>query len=760
MINMHQFPLSQVRLLDGPFRMAMSASAKYLLSLDSNRLLAGYRLNAGLPSKAVVYGGWESRGLCGHSLGHYLSACSMMYAANGDARFLTRVNYIVDQLAECQAAVSDGFVGGMPNGRELFDTIAKGGFGTSGGFDLNGAWVPWYNQHKLFAGVRDAWLYTGNAKSKQIFIRLGNWAISVCQNLDDNQMQRMLGVEYGGMNEVLADLSEITGDKRYLALAKQFWQRATLDPLAEGRDALTGLHANTQIPKVIGAARLYELTGDTRARAVVETFWNAVTQNRSFVTGSNSDREHFFPIGVEAAKLGPQNAETCNVYNMLKLTAHLATWTGSAAPYDYYERALYNHILASINPDSGTCMYFVPLEPGRFKIYGSPEDSFWCCTGTGMENHARYGADIYSHNNDTLNVNLFIASELAWPERGLTLRQTTSFPTADSSRITLKLDHPTKLKLRVRIPSWATEGITVSGRVQAHGDPGSGYLVLDRTWNDGDAITLHLPMSPRLHHSVDDPSMTAIVYGPVVLAAALGREDFPETDIVPVHTAYDNHPIPMAPMVVTESNSLDWLEPAPNKPLHFTTRLVGKPNELNFVPFHEIHHERYAVYFRRLNGDQYVTLQAKLAANEKAARELAARTVDQIVFGEQQPEQDHGIQSSNSRTGFWNGRPWRDAAEGGFFSVCLKVRSRSKQILRVTYWGGDNNRTFDIFIDGQILSTQTISTQQPHEFFDVDYPLPLSLLQDKQDITIEFRPCGNSIAGGVFHGRILINESP
>ena len=756
----HSFPLSAVRLLDGPFKGAMDADAKYLLSLDSDRLLAGYRQNAGLSPKATAYGGWESRGLCGHTLGHYLSACSMMYASTGDDRFRARVNYIVDELAECQNASPDHFLGGMPNGRPLFEAIARGGFDANGGFDLHGAWVPWYNEHKLFAGLRDAYLYTGSDKAKEVLIRLGDWAIGVCQNLDDYQMQRMLGVEYGGMNEVLADLTAISGKDKYLALARRFWQKATLDPLAEGRDDLTGLHANTQIPKLIGAARIFELSGDLRAKTAAETFWTAVTQNRSFVTGSNSDREHFFPLGVEAAKLGPENGETCNVYNMLKLTAHLASWTGSAAPYDYYERALYNHILASINPDSGTGMYFVPLEPGRFKIYSSTENSFWCCTGTGMENHAKYGADIYSHDADSLNINLFLASQLIWPDRGLTLRQDTQFPTTDFSTITLKLNHPTPLKLKVRIPAWAAQGIAIDGAIKAHGEPGAGYLVLDRTWTDGDAITVHLPMSLQLHHAIDDPTMTAVEYGPVVLAARLGTQDLPNTNLVHDQTVYDNRPVPPASMVVTESSSLDWLEPVANDPLHFKTRGVGRPTELDFVPFYEIHRERYEVYFRELNSQQYQTLQARLTAEQLAARELAARTVDEITFGEQQPEEDHQVQSSSSRTGRWNGRPWRDATAGGFFSARLRINADQKQLLHLTYWGGDANRTFDILVDGQLLATQTLSAEHPKEFFDIDYPLPVSLLHKKQQITVEFRPHPNSVAGGVFGCRVLLATAP
>jgi hypothetical protein len=758
-ITTHAFPLSAVRLLDGPFKTAMDADAKYLLSLDADRLLAGYRLNAGLPPKATVYGGWESRGVCGHTLGHYLSACSLMFASTGDDRFRTRVNYIVDELTACQDAVPDHFLGGMPNGRPLFEAIAKGGFDANGGFDLHGAWVPWYNEHKLFAGLRDAWLYTGSEKAKLILTRLGDWAISVCQNLDDTQMQRMLGVEYGGMNEVLADLTAITGDPKYLALAKRFWQKSTLDPLADGRDDLTGLHANTQIPKLIGAARIYELTGDPHYKTAAQTFWTAVTQNRSFVTGSNSDREHFFPLGVEAAKLGPENGETCNVYNMLKLTAHLASWTGSSAPYDYYERALYNHILASINPDSGTGMYFVPLEPGRFKIFSSTDNSFWCCTGTGMENHAKYGADIYTHDTDSLNINLFIASQLTWPDHGLTLRQDTTFPTTDFSTITFKLDHPTPFKLKVRIPAWATQGITIDGAINAHGNPGADYLLLDRTWNDGDTITIHLPMSLHLHHAIDDPTMTAIEYGPIVLAARLGTDDLPDSNLVHDQTVYDNRPVPPVPMVVTESSSLDWLALVSNAPLHFRTRGVGKPTELDFVPFYQIHRERYEVYFRQLNAEQYQSLQSKLSAQEQAARDLAARTVDEITFGEQQPEQDHQLQSANSRTGIWNSKPWRDVTAGGFFSARLRVNPDQKQLLHLTYWGGDTNRTFDILIDGQLLATQTLSAQHPKDFFDVDYPLPMSLIQNKQQITIEFRPHGNSIAGGIFGCRVLLDHA-
>ncbi len=750
------FALSDVRLLDGPFKQAMVTDEKYLLALEPDRLLAGFRENAGLSPKGQKYGGWESRGLEGHSLGHYLSACSMMYAATGDQACKDKVDYCVKELADCQAAVPDGFLGGMPNGRELFDSIKKADFGTNGGFDLHGAWVPWYNQHKLFAGIRDAFLYTVNEQAKQVLVKLGDWAIGVCANLDDTKMQQMLGVEHGGMNEVLADLYAITKESKYLDLSKRFWQKAVLDPLAAGKDDLTGKHANTQIPKIIGSARLYELTGDEQYRTTADTFWNAVVKNRSFVTGSNSDHEHFFQLGLESKKLGPENGESCNVYNMLKLTSHLAQWTGKSDYYDYYELALFNHILGSIDPDTGMTTYFQSLEPGRFKVYGTPTDSFWCCTGTGMENHAKYGADIYTHAADgsALDVNLFISSELNWKEKGITLRQETSFPESDETKLTVKIAQPIKLALRIRVPKWAEHGIDVSGAATAHGD--SGYVTLDRTWNDGDTITVKMLMALHLHRAIDDATMVAAMYGPIVLAAELGRKDFPPSDNVPVHTELERVAQPVVPPLVSDAKDLVWLKPVEGKPLHFETVDAGKPSDLQLMPFYQIHHERYAVYLRLLTTPQYAQEKQKLEAQQKSAAELAARTVDEVAFGQQQPEQDHGLDSKDSRTGSFNNRSWRDATSGGFFSVKVNVKPNTDQLLRLTYWGSDANRTFDILIDGKVIATQTLNNTKPNQFFDVDYPLAASLIGEKSKVTLEFRPHENSTAGGVFGCVVLL----
>jgi DUF1680 family protein len=754
---MQPFALSDVRLLDGPCKTAMQLDEKYLLSLEPDRLLAGFRDNAGLPAKAQKYGGWESLGVEGHSLGHYLSACSMMYATTGDQQLLDRVNYCIDQLHECQSAVDDGFLGGLPHGRELFAQIAKGDLGTNGGFDLHGAWVPWYTQHKLFAGLRDAWLYTGNETARSEMIKLGDWAAGVCQHLTDDQMQHMLSVEHGGMNETLADLYAITSDKKYLDLARRFYHRAILDPLADGKDDLTGKHANTQIPKVIGCARIYELTGDERFKTIADTFWNAVVQHRSFVTGSNSDREHFFPIGLEAAKLGPEDGETCNVYNMLKLTSHLARWTGQSSYYDYYERALFNHILGSIDPDTGMTTYFQALQPGRFKVYGTPTNSFWCCTGTGMENHERYGADIYTHfaDNSAICVNLFIASELNWKQKGVTLRQETGFPNTDSTCLIFHLQQPTRLVLKVRVPSWAEKGLLIDGVSKTPN--ADGYADVERTWSDGDSVIVTFPMSLHVHKAIDDSTMVAFMYGPIVLAAELGRQDFPPTDNVRDQSMLHNIPIPTVPVIVSDQPISTWLQPVDEHPLRFKTTGVGRPTDLTFKPFAEIAHERYAVYLHLFSKAEFNQRQAELAIKQKAEQELAARTVDEITFGEQQPEKDHNVQSTSSRTGRHQDRPWRDATSGGSFSATLKARPGIDQTLRCTYWGSDVGRSFDIFVNQKLLATQTLDNAHPDQFFDVDYALPAAAVGDSGHITVEFRSHRNSIAGGVFHLMVLLN---
>jgi DUF1680 family protein len=593
------FDSKDVRLLDGPFKQAMDLDAKYLLSLEPDRLLSGFRREAGLQPAARVYGGWESRGIAGHSLGHYLSACSRMYQDTGNGQFLDRVNYIVGQLAECQQTNGDGYVAAIPNGKKIFDEISRGDVRTRD-FDLNGGWVPWYTLHKEFAGLIDAWRFCGSTQALMVATNLAGWTEAVTRNLTETQWQAMLVCEQGGMNEVLADLYALTGNTNYLQLAEKFYHKKVMDPLAHGSDALDGLHSNMQIPKVIGAARIYELTGEGRYAAIAKYFWERVALHRSYAIGGNADNEHFFPVNNFARHLGGATCETCCTYNMLKLSQHLFEWSPDAVIMDFYERALYNDILASQDPETGMFVYLMSLKPGGFKTYSTPEDSFWCCVGSGMENHARYADAIYFYNSASLFVNLFIPSELTWREKNLVVRQETKFPEQDMTQLTLKCPRPVKLALAIRWPAWASEPLTVriNNRVEKiNGRPGS-YITLDREWHDGDRVIIRLPMKLHAEPLPGTTNTLALLFGPIVLAGELGTNAMPASVYAREQTKFLNWPTPPAPVFVAAQNSLVERVKPTDQPLTFRTHQLGQPEDVTLIPLYKVHDERYSVYWK------------------------------------------------------------------------------------------------------------------------------------------------------------------
>ena len=397
------FDIKHVRLLDGPFKQAMNRTRKYLHEIDSDRLLHTWRLNAGLPSKAAPLGGWEkpSCELRGHTMGHYLSACALMYASTGDRKLKAKADAIVAELARCQKALGEsGYLSAFP---ESFVERAE---------KCRRVWAPFYTLHKVFAGLQDMYVHCGNEQALEVVEKMAGWLKGRLDKMDRAAMQRMLNsTEQGGMNETLANLYSITGKKDYLSMARRFDQDRYVEPLAKAQDRLKGEHVNSFVPNMIGTARQHELTGSARDRRIVEYFWNQVTGARSYCTGGTSNHEHWRSDPHKLAdQLSDCTQETCCTYNMLKLTRHLLCWHGLAKYGDYYERALWNSILATQNPQSGMMMYFVPLAPGRWKMYNVPNDAFWCCTGTGLENHAKYGDSIYFHDDDSLLVSQFIAS--------------------------------------------------------------------------------------------------------------------------------------------------------------------------------------------------------------------------------------------------------------------------------------------------------------------------------------------------------------
>lgn len=615
-MSVQPFGLSDVTLLDGPFNDAMQRDADYLLKLDPDRFLYYFRLTAGLKPKAPVYGGWEAQ--VGRMLGHYVSACAMMYASTRDSRFSERITYIVNEIQGCQHANGNGYVGGIPEGKRVFSELEAGKVDVDRG-RLNGVHAPWYMMHKLFAGLRDAYLYCGNENAKTSLIGLSDWACDLLRGLDEPRFQKMLESEYGGMNEVLADVYGLTGDRKYLIVAERFNENAVLDPLMRREDDLcglpgdtelaklmgrsTGLHANTQLAKLVGLARLFEVTDKRDFRIGSNFFWEEVARKRSYVTGGNSDNEHFFPIGDMGKHLSAGSAETCNTYNMLKLTHHLFCWDARAEFADFYERALYNHILGSQDPETGMMTYYYSLKPGHFKTFSTPFDSFWCCVGTGMENHSKYGDSIYFHNRRGLYVNLFIASELNWKERGLKIRQETRFPEEDTTRLVVSCDGPVEANIRIRHPRWATAGlaVTINGkRYQTANKPGS-YMSLRRIWRNGDAVQVSIRMELHVEPMPDDPTKISILYGPIVLAGILGTEGYhsPMPYAGNSQWAYAHVPDPDVPSLLTDGKPVwEWVQAVPGKPLNFT--LVGTGREggrYSLLPVYAANHERYTVYW-------------------------------------------------------------------------------------------------------------------------------------------------------------------
>ena len=596
------FGLQDVALLDGPFRQARERNARYLLELEPDRMLHNFRVNAGLEPKAPVYGGWESQEpwidiRChGHTLGHWLSAASLHFAATGDQRFQQRVGYVVDELKACQDAGGTGLVFAFPDGAQQLENAVSG---------QRFVGVPWYTMHKIFAGLRDAHQLAGSTVARSVLAQLSEWAFRLTSPMTDEQFQRMLGREHGGMNEVLADVHAITGDARFLTLAQRFSHRALLEPLAAGRDTLDGLHANTQIPKVVGFQRLYELTGNEEYRKAAHFFWHTIVRARSFVTGGHGDLEHFFPPGEFPGRLhSAKTMETCCTHNMLRLTRLLFCDDPAPAYADYYELALYNGILAAQDPDTGWNTYFQPTRPGYLKLYHTPIDSFWCCTGSGIENHAKYGDSIYFKAADALYVNLFIPSEVKWQEKGLTIRQTTRFPEEDVTRLTVTAERPVRTTLQIRYPGWADGAVvTVNGSTWQSDARPSSYIAVSREWRSGDVVEVRLPLRLRAEALPGDPTRVAFLYGPLVLAGRLGRAGlFPGADILRnERTTGDilNVPVEVPALAGNVESVLSRIRlVSGGAPLTFETVGIGRPNDVTLIPYHLLHHERYNLYWQ------------------------------------------------------------------------------------------------------------------------------------------------------------------
>ena len=764
------FPLQDVKLLESPFLQAQQTDLHYILSMNPDRLLAPFLREAGLTPKAPSYTNWENTGLDGHIGGHYLSALSMMYAATGDTAVYNRLNYMLNELHRAQQAVGTGFIGGTPGSLQLWKEIKAGNI-RAGGFDLNGKWVPLYNIHKTYAGLRDAYLYAGSDLARQMLVDFTDWMIDITSGLSDKQMQDMLRSEHGGLNETFADVAGITGDKKYLELARRFSHKIILDPLIKDEDRLTGMHANTQIPKVIGYKRVAELSQDDKDwnhanewNHAARFFWNTVVNHRSVCIGGNSVREHFHPADNFTPMLNDvQGPETCNTYNMLRLTKMLYQDSPETNFADYYERALYNHILASQEPDKGGFVYFTPMRPGHYRVYSQPETSMWCCVGSGLENHTKYGEFIYAHQKDTLYVNLFIPSQLTWKEKGVTLTQETRFP--DDGKVTLRIDKAPKkgFTLKIRQPQWAEHSKEYNVKINGKSETSiigenSNYLTLHRKWKKGDVITFNLPMKVNLEQIPDKKDYYAFLYGPIVLAASTGTEHLDglyADDSRGGHIAHGKQiPLQEVPMLIGNPEAIrNSLHKKDGNQLTFTfdgNVYPAQDKTLELVPFFRLHNARYAIYFRQANEEQFKAIQKEMATAERKATELANQTVDLIFPGEQQPESDHGIQYEQAETGTNKDRHFRRAK--GWFSYNLKVKEEASRI-RITIQKNDRNKVAILLNNEKLAVNPTISEADKDGFITLSWLLPQKLKAGS--CPIRFTPDGTEWTPAIYEVRLL-----
>ena len=747
--------------------------------LNRVRLLAPFRAQAGLPAKAKRYGGWESRGVGGQALGHYLTALSHLHASTGSTEARQRIDYIVGELAACQRANGDGYV--LPVGKDVFTRLAAGQIKVSIGH-LNDAWVPFYMLHKVLAGLRDAHRLAGNPDALPVARGIAGWLDPILRNLTPAQIQEMLRCEHGGMNEVLADLSADTGDPRYLRMASAWFHHAeVLDPMYRGEDRLDGKHGNRVIASVVGLAREYELASDARYHAAATSFWRHVACERSYVIGGSTEHEYFFPPAQFPQKLSTRTCETCNTYNMLKLTRHLFEWEPDAAQMDFVERALINHLLSSIGQKPGEFSYFLGLESVAFKAFSTPLDAWWCCVGTGLENPAKYGEQIYAQSNPpagappALWINHYIASSLDWAEAGVRLRQETQYP--DSDTILIKIatadSKPRRFALKLRHPWWcAAPEIKIAGRAESVASAPSSYIALEREWNDGDTIELRLPMALRseeVPHS--GGKIVALMFGPSVLAAVIpdapGFNSPAKRRLATKQNSARRKTDSFPPLVVAENiaGALARLRPVAGRFGEFRAAGVLKPGgyeNLALIPLRRVYEEQYAVYFPLLTPAEWGVRETEISVANKTRQKIEAATLDSVDPGNQQSEIDHNLREKNSSPGDILDRQYSKyrnalARAAGWFSYEMAVAPNAPVTLQATYWSGVRRKgSFDIFINDRLLATQPLEYQGKHDdFYDVSYAIPPEWTRGKTKVTVRFAATRGAPVGELVHLRTI-----
>jgi uncharacterized protein len=762
-VQVRPFPLDSVRLTGGPLKAAQDLDAEYLLDLKPDRMLAFLRERAGLKPKAKGYGGWDGPGrqLTGHIAGHYLSAVSLMWAATGDPRFKERADYLVQELKEIQDKQGDGYLGALTDkdgvdGKVRFQELCKGSI-KSGAFDLNGLWSPWYVEHKLFAGLRDAYRSTGNSAALEVEAKFAGWVEQILGNLSDEQLQKMLNTEFGGMNEVLADLYADTGDVRWLTLSNKFQHRAIVDPFANGQDILAGKHGNTQVPKLLGSLERYIYTGNEADYRAARYFWDQVALHRSFATGGHGKNEYFGPPDKLNDMVDGRTAETCNVYNMIKMARALFSVQPNIRYADFHERALFNHILASQDPSDGRVCYMVPVGRGVQHEYQDKHEDFTCCVGTGMESHALHAYGIYYESADKLWVNLYAPTIATWKSAGMKLEMTTDFPAGETASLRIVSGPAKKFILALRRPYWAGNRFTVSvnGKPVANVAKPDSYVEIKRTWKAGDKVDLVLPKTLRTEPLPDNPNRMAILWGPLVLAGDLGQER-------PGNSEEQQSVEPLAPVLVAAASPIEnWLKPIAGKPGEFRTTEVGPGSNVDFVPFYQLPRRRYAIYWDVFTPAEWKKQSEAYSAEQARKAKLETATVVFAQPGQTPTERDFNEQGEKTTPFQLEGHYGRRGTK--WFSFDLPVDANHPMTLIVTYSNdARKNGSFNILVDGTKIGERFTERRSPEEairFSDVEYPLSASLIAGKEKVTVRFEAAEGDEIPGVFGVRMVRDAS-
>ena len=763
-------PLSAIRLTDGPLGHAQQVDLQYLLELEPDRMMAYMRERAGLERKAEPYGGWDGEGrqLTGHIAGHYLSAVSLMHAATGNEELKRRADYLVDEMKQVQDGRGSGYLGAilgndqrrgnaasseagaeLVDGEELFGRLKDGRI-ESGGFDLNGMWAPWYVQHKLFAGLRDAYRYAVNKKALEIEIRFAEWVESVIGDLTDEQAQSMLDTEFGGMNEVLVDLYADTDDERWLRLAEKFHHDAIVDPIAAGDNILPGKHGNTQVPKFVGSLDRYLATGDDDSLNEAKHFWNFVVDHHTFATGGHGYDEYFGQPdqlsgqidGTGQRSRDLRTAESCNVYNMLKLTRGLFALEPDMRYVDYQERALYNHVLASIHPERGELCYMVPVGPGVAHEYNGKFNSFTCCVGTGMESHALHGDGLYYASGDEqVWIPMYVASTATWADASVELKVETDMPLGDKATITLSSDEPRTFTLSLRRPAWAGDEFAVAINGETVGDLGQpdSFINIDREWKSGDTIEVTLPHTLRAEPVENDENRAALMYGPLVLGGDYGpRDRRGERGTVPVF-AHAGEPLD------------SWLKPVDGQPGTFTAT-TADGRDFTLAPFYTLHDRRYGLYWDLLTPAEWESREATFEAARAEQQRYAESTIAYVQLGEMQPERDYRYEGRGPVTTRVDGQPGR--VGGQWLSVKVSDADAPATLI-VTTAGDVAVDSITATINGVRLPAPKLAREGDSAFANLTFPIPPETVAGAENLVIRLEASEGVELPAVFGLRLL-----